>query len=217
MSTFMPVEAILDASSSSQDSIKSSGSGQANKMRKGSLSAVIDKLKSARHVNEDSPPNTPTLTTPPQSLGSDTNLVSSTSSTTTINKEKTSMASSQQAINLANSSISITSLKNNSEYMVKPSSDGMKITINKTRTKDMTSPSSKQSYQHSGSGSSGSNSPKTHTGLKPGVNSGPASKKPQSSMQSSQLESSKDSSGSQKRDSSSASSSNTNQSSNQIG
>lgn len=217
MSTFMPVEAVLDASSSSQDSTKSSGSGQANKMRKGSLSAVIDKLKSARHVNEDSPPNTPTLTTPPQSIGSDTNLVSSTSSTPTINKEKTSMAVGQQAINLANSSISITSLKNNSEYMVKPSSDGMKITINKTRTKDMTSPSSKQSYQHSGSGSSGSNSPKTHTGLKPGVNSGPASKKPQSSMQSSQLESSKDSSGSQKRDSSSVSSSNTNQLSNQIG
>lgn len=216
MSTFMPVEAMLDASSSSQDSTKSSGSGQANKMRKGSLNAVIDKLTS-RHVNEDSPPNTPTLTTPPQSLGSDTNLVSSTSSPTTINKEKTSMAGGQPTINLANSSISITSLKNNSEYMVKPSSDGMKITINKTRTKDMTSPSSKQSYQHSGSGSSGSNSPKTHTGLKPGVNSGPASKKPQSSMQSSQLESSKDSSGSQKRDASSVSSSNTNQSSNLIG
>jgi mediator of RNA polymerase II transcription subunit 1 len=57
----------------------------------------------------------------------------------------------------------------NSEYMVKPSSDGMKITINKTRSKD-----SKASLSKSGTGS-----PKTHTGLKPGVNSGPASKKPQ--------------------------------------
>lgn len=87
--------------------------------------------------------------------------------------------------------------------MVKPSSDGMKITINKTRTKDMTSPSSKQNYQHSSSSSSsgsGSNSPKTHTGtgLKPGVNSGPASKKPHA-LQSSQSESIKDSNGSQKR------------------
>lgn len=60
----------------------------------------------------------------------------------------------------------------NSEYMVKPSSDGMKITINKTRTKDSKSSSNKSS-------SSGTGSPKTHTGLKPGVNSGPASKKPQ--------------------------------------
>ncbi|KRT79682.1 hypothetical protein AMK59_7184, partial [Oryctes borbonicus] len=60
----------------------------------------------------------------------------------------------------------------NSEYMVKPSSDGMKITINKTRTKDSKSSSTKSS-------SSGTGSPKTHTGLKPGVNSGPASKKPQ--------------------------------------
>lgn len=93
-------------------------------------------------------------------------------------------------------------MKNNSEYMVKPSSDGMKITINKTRTKDMTSPSSKQNYPHSSSSSSsgsGSNSPKTHTGLKPGVNSGPASKKPHTSLQSSQSEVAKDSNGSQKR------------------
>lgn len=53
------------------------------------------------------------------------------------------------------------------EYMVKSSSEGIKITINKTRTKE------------SKPKSSGSGSPKTHTGLKPGVNSGPASKKPQ--------------------------------------
>lgn len=100
------------------------------------------------------------------------------------------------------SSISISSVKNNSEYMVKHSSDGMKITINKTRTKDITSPSSKQNYQHTSSSSSsgsGSNSPKTHTGLKPGVNSGPASKKPHTSLQISQPDSTKDSNGSQKR------------------
>lgn len=104
-------------------------------------------------------------------------------------------------------------MKNNSEYMVKHSSDGMKITINKTRTKDMTSPSSKQNYQHSSSSNSsgsGSNSPKTHTGLKPGVNSGPASKKPHASLQSSQSES-KDSNGSQKRPSNLDGSSSTNQ------
>lgn len=112
------------------------------------------------------------------------------------------------------SAISITSVKNNSEYMVKHSSDGMKITINKTRTKDMTSPSSKQNYQHSSSSNSsgsGSNSPKTHTGLKPGVNSGPASKKPHASLQSLQSESSKDSNGSQRRPSNLEGSSSSNQ------
>ncbi|XP_046389679.1 mediator of RNA polymerase II transcription subunit 1-like [Ischnura elegans] len=64
----------------------------------------------------------------------------------------------------------------NPEYMVKPSLDGMKLTINKTRTKDSSARMS--SGIKCGSLSS---SPKsvTHTGLKPGVNSGPASKKPQ--------------------------------------
>ncbi|XP_031620544.1 mediator of RNA polymerase II transcription subunit 1 isoform X3 [Contarinia nasturtii] len=202
LSTFIPVDSLLDASSSSQDSIKSSGSSQANKNRKSSLSAVIDKLKSARHVNDESPPNTPTLSTPSQSIGADANNVSSASTGQTVSKEKSASANTQ-SLNLPNvSSISITSVKNNSEYMVKHSSDGMKITINKTRTKDMTSPSSKQNYQHSSSSSSsgsGSNSPKTHTGLKPGVNSGPASKKPHASFQSSQSDSTKDSNGSQKR------------------
>ncbi|KAJ8959121.1 hypothetical protein NQ318_022378 [Aromia moschata] len=65
----------------------------------------------------------------------------------------------------------------NSEYMVKPSSDGMKITINKTRSKD--SGSNKSLGSTALSKSAGTGSPKTHTGLKPGVNSGPASKKPQ--------------------------------------
>lgn len=231
MSTFIPMD-IMDASSSSQDSIKSCGSSQAQKNRKGSLSAVIDKLKSARHVNDESPPNTPTISTPAQSIGNDVNNLSSASSGQTISKEKNTSPNTQ-SLNLSNgkwsttkkkqkwyqfgawnsidslllhthtvSAISITSVKNNSEYMVKHSSDGMKITINKTRTKDMTSPSSKQNYQppsSSGSSGSGSNSPKTHTGLKPGVNSGPASKKPHASLQSSQSESAKESNGSQKR------------------
>ncbi|XP_066993755.2 mediator of RNA polymerase II transcription subunit 1 [Anabrus simplex] len=69
--------------------------------------------------------------------------------------------------------------KNPGEYMVKPSSDGMKITINKTRTKE----SSKSGVAKTSSSSSGSGSPKTHTGLKPGVNSGPASKKPHQLLQ----------------------------------
>lgn len=58
--------------------------------------------------------------------------------------------------------------------MVKHSSDGMKITINKTKSKDKLS----SGLTKSASFTSGSNSPKIHTGLKPGVNSGPASKKP---------------------------------------
>lgn len=66
--------------------------------------------------------------------------------------------------------------------MVKHSSDGMKITINKTKSKEKLSGTS---LTKSASFSSGSSSPKTHTGLKPGVNSGPASKKPSSSSSSS--------------------------------
>lgn len=92
----------LDASSSSQDSIKSSGSSQANKNRKGSLSAVIDKLsKSARHVNDESPPNTPTISTPSQSIGGEGGMVSSTSSGQTISKDKTNSVNTQ-SLNLSN-------------------------------------------------------------------------------------------------------------------
>lgn len=93
----------MDASSSSQDSIKSSGSNQANKNRKGSLSAVIDKLKSARHVNDESPPNTPTLSVPSQPVTTDTaNITSSASSTGhTVSKEKIT-TSNTPSINLSN-------------------------------------------------------------------------------------------------------------------
>lgn len=187
----------MDASTSNQDLLKFSGNNQANNTkRKGSLSAVIDKLKSARHVNDESPPNTPTLPTEQQSHNFDTNMPSaSIGQNVTPNKEKPSISLPSNSLQNSSSS-SMPSLKNaninNSEYMVKHSTDGIKITINKTRTKDMVSPSSKQNYQHSSGSGSGSHSPKTHTGLKPGVNSGPASKKPQTSHQTSQLDASKD-------------------------
>ncbi|KAH8368488.1 hypothetical protein KR084_012303, partial [Drosophila pseudotakahashii] len=75
------------------------------------------------------------------------------------------------------------------EYMVKPSSqEGLKLTINKTGSSkssgsgssSLTTSQAKAKSSSSGatsfSGSSGSTK-KQHTGLKPGVNSGPASKK----------------------------------------
>lgn len=102
MSTFIPMDSLIDASSSSQDSIKSSGSSQANKnQRKSSLSAVIDKLKSARHVNDESPPNTPTLPTPQQSIGADTNSVAPVPSNQAVGKEKIPTANTQ-SLNLPN-------------------------------------------------------------------------------------------------------------------
>lgn len=126
--------------------------------RKGSLSAVIDKLKSAQHC------------------GVDTDL--GTKSSSSVNKYSDTK-------NVSSSSAKISDSKNQ-EYMVKPSSDGMKITINKTRTKESSS-SSKLNYSSSSSSKQCSpqltppsqGSPKTHTGLKPGVISGPASKKTQ--------------------------------------
>ncbi|KPJ15224.1 Mediator of RNA polymerase II transcription subunit 1 [Papilio machaon] len=130
--------------------------------RKGSLSAVIDKLKSAHH-------------------SADTDIGSgksgSSSSTNKFSDPKNSAAGSGMKV----------SESKNQEYMVKPSSDGMKITINKTRSKESSGSklnysSSKQSSPQLTPPSQGS--PKTHTGLKPGVISGPASKKTQA-MQSS--------------------------------
>ena len=124
--------------------------------RKGSLSAVIDKLKNAQHCSDDavipsSSTSSPTLPTPGKSSDA----------------------------------------KNPTEYMVKPSSDGMKLTINKTRTKDLKGNSaagSKLSNPTIASGTGNINtvmgsgngsSSKTYTGLKPGVVAGPASKKSQ--------------------------------------
>lgn len=134
--------------------------------RKGSLSAVIDKLKSAQHC------------------GSEIDVCAKSSS---------SSSSSKNFSDPKNVS-SKTSESKNQEYMVKPSSDGMKITINKTRSKESSSSSSSSKLSYSSSSSSkqsspqltppSQGSPKTHTGLKPGVISGPASKKTQA-MQSS--------------------------------
>ncbi|CAH0585806.1 unnamed protein product [Chrysodeixis includens] len=138
---------------------KSNAPSQARN-RKGSLSAVIDKLKSAQHCGTDSEISTKS---------------SSSSSNAKFSDPKQSMTGSSGKLNDSK----------NQEYMVKPSSDGMKITINKTRTKDSSSSSSKLNYSSSSKQSSpqltppSQGSPKTHTGLKPGVISGPASKKTQ--------------------------------------
>ncbi|CAH2269286.1 jg15062 [Pararge aegeria aegeria] len=141
---------------------KSNAPSQARN-RKGSLSAVIDKLKSAQHCGTDS--ELTVKSTP-------------SSSNSKFSDPKTSATSSN--LKLGDSK--------NQEYMVKPSLDGMKITINKTRSKESSSSSSsKLNYSSSGSSKQSSpqltppsqGSPKTHTGLKPGVISGPASKKTQ--------------------------------------
>ncbi|GFG35890.1 hypothetical protein Cfor_05251 [Coptotermes formosanus] len=121
--------------------------------RKGSLSAVIDKLKSAQHQGPE--PGE----TVKEGRGSGNNL------------------SSKIPGDTAGTAVSSSS-KNPGEYMVKPGSEGIKLTINKTRTKD-----SKSGIVKTSSSGSGSGSPKTHTGLKPGVNSGPASKKPHQMLQ----------------------------------
>lgn len=142
---------------------KSNAPSQARN-RKGSLSAVIDKLKSAQHCGTDSE-----LSAAKSS--------SSSSSTNKFSDPKNSTPGSSTKLNESK----------NQEYMVKPSLDGMKITINKTRTKESSSSSSKLNYSSSSSSKQSSpqltppsqGSPKTHTGLKPGVISGPASKKTQ--------------------------------------
>lgn len=136
-------------SDNASDSGKSGNLGQVRN-RKGSLSAVIDKLKSAQHCD----------------------VSSETTSKSGSNRERAQIS---LKISESGKSTSKTSGETkNSEYMVKPSSDGMKLTINKTRMKETSK---------SGAKASGTGSPKTHTGLKPGVNSGPASKKPQQSAQ----------------------------------
>lgn len=123
--------------------------------RKGSLSAIVDKLKSAQHCGD------PVV---------DGNIKGSGG------KDRGGPSPSKVVDKSSSGVVKPGESKNPGEYMVKPSSDGMKITINKTRTKD---PNKSSKSSSSGSSSSGSGSPKTHTGLKPGVNSGPASKKPQ--------------------------------------
>lgn len=194
---------------------KSAIAAQQARNRKSSLNAVIDKLKNAQHCTDiDACGNGGSTVkgSGSSSLGGNTGGMSSTGQ-----KEKSiggggssSSSSGGKTIVEGGKSSSVTKnasvdTKNPAEYMVKHSSDGIKITINKTRTKDSkqsatnlklsssssgtmaaTSSSSSLSSVASSSSSSSSNaitgsngSPKTHTGLKPGVNSGPASKKPQ--------------------------------------
>lgn len=130
---------------------KSATAQQQARNRKGSLSAVIDKLKNAQHCTEDG------------------NGVSKNSQKDRVSSNKVGEGKS--------SGKTTVDTKNATEYMVKHSSE-MKITFNKKGTKDSKSSSNLKSSSGSSS-SSGNGSPKTHTGLKPGVNSGPASKKPQ--------------------------------------
>lgn len=130
---------------------KSATAQQQARNRKGSLSAVIDKLKNAQHCTEDG------------NGGSKASQKDRASS----NKVSEGKSGSKTPVDT----------KNPAEYMVKHSSE-MKITINKKGTKDSKSSPTMKSSSGSSS-SSGNGSPKTHTGLKPGVNSGPASKKPQ--------------------------------------
>lgn len=88
--------------------------------RKSSLNAIVDKLKvNAQHC--------------------DTTTDSSKSSNS--GRDRTSSNTSKSSVDLVKSSAKVSEMKN-SEYMVKPSSDGMKITINKTRSKDSSSKSS---------------------------------------------------------------------------
>ncbi|XP_023303412.2 mediator of RNA polymerase II transcription subunit 1 [Lucilia cuprina] len=115
------------------------------------------------------------------------------------------------------------SSSSSSEYMVKSSQEGLKLTINKTSHKSSSKSSSSSSsstksshaaiqgsgnsYSSSASGSTSLYNKKLHTGLKPGVNSGPASKKSTSSSSTSSSTSSKPSSSSASSSSSSSSSS----------
>lgn len=176
----IPITSPNDLMSSSGDSpnsgifdlTKSSSNNQLARNRKSSLSAVIDKLKSAQHTVVDDIPQSPGSSGGGSSQQQP--IKSNSSSSQPIKERQISSGSSKMN--------SISSSKN-SEYMVKPSLDGMKITINKTRTKDSSVSSSNKSNNSSSSGLStklNSNfNLSSKTGLKPGVNSGPASKKPQ--------------------------------------
>ncbi|XP_050298124.1 mediator of RNA polymerase II transcription subunit 1 isoform X2 [Anthonomus grandis grandis] len=153
-----------------QESLPSpSGESKSNanllRNRKGSLSAIVDKLNIKVNAQQTDVPTD----------------LSSKSSSKSMSKDGKSGTKAVGDIK-------------NSEYMVKTSSDGLKLTINKPRTKESKSSSSTgssnvQSLSKTPS-TSLTGSPKVHTGLKPGVNSGPASKKPQQQIQKSSSSSS---------------------------
>lgn len=132
--------------------------------RKGSLSAVIDKLKSAQEVGD------------PVAVGARRDTSNTGSSKDGKITSSLSGNISSKTGGIDGKALTIQKIpdgvKNPGEYMVKQSSDGMKLLINKK---------SKESSKTTKSSSSwGAGTPKTHTGLKPGVISGPASKKPSS-------------------------------------
>ncbi|CAH1971867.1 unnamed protein product [Acanthoscelides obtectus] len=175
----------LPSPSSGGNSADAKSSANQARNRKGSLSAIVDKLKvNAQHCDMATDLSSKS-STGGGSTGSGGSTSSSSNSANRTSGGGTSGggATTKTASGGGDSkSGGKTGDVKNSEYMVKPSSDGMKITINKTRTKESSSSSS--GAKSSGSsgvnkGSIGTGSPKTHTGLKPGVNAGPASKKTQ--------------------------------------
>ncbi|XP_045477281.1 mediator of RNA polymerase II transcription subunit 1 isoform X2 [Harmonia axyridis] len=132
----------------SPGAVSDSSSNLNQARRKGTLSAIVDKLKSAQHCE----------------TGTDL----SGKMNNRIERDRSTSSSQVSKSGDSKSTTTKSGDPKNSEYMVKPSSDGIKLTINKTRTKDAV----KSTGTKTGP-------PKVHTGLKPGVNSGPASKKPQ--------------------------------------
>ncbi|XP_055536445.1 mediator of RNA polymerase II transcription subunit 1 [Wyeomyia smithii] len=178
-----------DLSKNASSAVTSSAAGmfllqQAMKNRKSSLSAVIDKLKSAQGGDESSLLLLPELVQAANFSLKEASGKSGSPSTSTASTTGTSVSSLPNSMSSAPSSASAAAAASaaataalaahlsamqgkSSEYMVKPSSDGMKLTIQ----------NKKGSKSHSGSYSSGSSKSSSKSGLKPGVTSGPVSKK----------------------------------------
>lgn len=135
----------------------SKGNPNSLRNRKGSLSAIVDKLNFKVNAQHSDVPT-------------DLSAKSSAGNKTPTKEMK--------------SGSKMTGDAKGAEYMVKTSSDGMKLTINKPRTKENKSGGFSVGNQMARF-SQISTSPKVHTGLKPGVTSGPASKKPQQLQKSS--------------------------------
>lgn len=191
--------------STSQESKQSSSTALPQiRNRKNSLSAVIDKLKSQHTTGDDLALTVSSggisASISGSSSGSSSGMGSNDPGCSSGNGSRDRIPTPTKSTDMKNVSGPVKpgdSGKNPGEYMVKPGSEGIKLTINKTRTKESSSKSSSSSSSSGApsssgmiksSSQSGSGSPKIHsghTGLKPGVNSGPASKKPQTSSSSS--------------------------------
>lgn len=154
--------------------------------RKGSLSAVIDKLKSAQGGDESSLMLLPELaqqagfslkdaSTPGKTassslpVASSSSASSSTSSTSVSNLTGASLGSASAAAAAALaahfSSAAAAMQGKTSEYMVKPSSDGIKLTIQNKK-------GSKSGSSSSSTSSSSSKSSSSKSGTKPSISSG---------------------------------------------